>query len=165
MNGLKINETLLTAIIEGTADGLSMSGIKPEPIGASRFFGASRGISVIVSLIGESNGSLTLNISSRAAAFLAGRLLDEDQTELTDDSLDGICEIGNMIGGSIKNLLQGSEFTFDALSCPALIIGANYDLYHYRGMLTASVEFEIEEIPMVSLTDRFFSVSVSLMRH
>lgn len=165
MSSLKINETLLDGVIRGTTAGLEMTEISPEPVGASRFFSASRDVSIIVSLIGERNGTMTLNLSRTGAAFLAGRLLGEDQSELTDDALDGICEIGNMIAGNIKAVLHDTEFTFSAISCPALIMGANYNLYHYRGIITASVEFEIEEIPMVKIDDRFFSASISLMKN
>ena len=42
-------------------------------------------------------------------------------------------------------------------------MGANYNLYHYRGVVTASAEFEIAELPMVALKDRFFSASICLM--
>ncbi len=42
--------------------------------------------------------------------------------------------------------------------------GASYNLYHYRGVTTASVEFEVPTLPMVDLKDRFFVASLCLMR-
>ena len=164
MSGLKINEKLLDSLILATREGLEMTGIDPTPVGATRMMSMKRDISVLISLVGKNNGTLGINLSRAAAAFLAARLLDEESTEPTDDSLDGICELGNMIAGRIKEILSPSEFAFDDISCPALIIGANYDLYHYKGMTSASVEYEIGELPMILLHDRFFTTSISLVR-
>lgn len=164
MAGLTIDETLLQSVIRGTIEGLSMTGIEPDPVGASKFLSATREISVIVSLYGKRNGSMTLNLSRQTALFLASKLLGEDQAELTEDTFDGISELGNIIAGRYKDLLLGTDFEITGISLPALIMGANYDLYHARGITTASVEFEIREIPMVHMRDKFFTSSVSLMR-
>jgi CheY-specific phosphatase CheX len=170
MATLKINPTLMDAIVQAGLEGLSMTGIVPEPVGASRFWTASRDVSVLVSLIGdELAGSLTLNITSLAASYLSQRLLGEvtsefDSLRLDDEMLDGICEIGNIIAGRAKDLLHTSEFSFRSISCPSLVMGGSYNLYHSRGMTTASVEFEIAEIPMTRMHDRFFSVSISTMK-
>ncbi|MFT7521070.1 MAG: hypothetical protein ACI9MC_003221 [Kiritimatiellia bacterium] len=64
----------------------------------------------------------------------------------------------------MKENLRESSFGIDQISLPALIMGANYNLYHARGISTASVTFEIEEMPMYRMRDKFFSVSVSLMQ-
>ena len=50
------------------------------------------------------------------------------------------------------------------ISVPSLVLGANYNVYYTRGIETVSVEFELEEIPVMFQRDRFFSVTVSLMR-
>lgn len=162
--GLKIEPTLLNAVIDGTLEGVSMTGIEPVPVGASRMLTVSRPLSVLVSLVGPVSGGLTVNISEHAAKFLAGQMLCEEQTEVNEETLDAICEVGNMVAGSIKTALCDTEFEFTDISCPSLIVGANYSLYHYRGFNTASVEFEISEISMAHLHDKFFTVAVSLMR-
>ena len=43
-------------------------------------------------------------------------------------------------------------------------MGGNYNLYHYKGFTTVSVTFEIEEIPMSRMEDRYFTITVSLMK-
>ncbi len=148
----------------GVTEGMSMAGVEPVPVGASRMLTVSKKYSILVSLMGEVSGNLTINMSEHAACFFAGKMLCEEMTEVNEEVLDGICEIGNLIAGSIKGLLEGSEYQISSISVPALIVGANYSLYHYRGFTTASVEFEVNEIDVAHLQDRFMTVALSLMK-
>lgn len=163
-NELNINNTLLDCVIQGTRTGLSMTGIIPDAVGASRFNTASKDLSVIVGLHGSCNGNMTLNLSEHTASFLAGKLMGEEVcNDLDEDTIDAICEIGNMVAGRFKDELMGTDFQFDAISLPALILGAKYDLYHFKNITTASVTFEIKEISVIHVQDRFFSTTISLL--
>ena len=161
---LKLDEIMLDRTIRATLEGLEMAGVVPNAVGASRVGTMPREVSVIVSLIGSSNGSLMLKVSKKCAAFLASRLLDEESYEFTDDTLDGICEIGNIIAGSAKRLLLDTEYAFQSISCPALVMGHNYDVHHYQGMTVVAVEFELTELPRIHMNERTFSVSIALMK-
>jgi CheY-specific phosphatase CheX len=161
---LNINPILLNCVIQGTRTGLSMTGITPDAVGASRFNTASKDVSVIVGLHGNCNGNMTLNLSEHTAAFLAGKLMGEEVSpDLNEDTIDAICEIGNMVAGRFKDELMSTAFQFDAISLPALILGAKYDLYHLKNITTASVTFEINEISVVHIQDRFFCTTISLL--
>ena len=128
----------MNTVIEGTVAGLSMSGIKPDAVGVSRFSAASRELSVIVGLHGKRNGNMTLNLSERTAIFLAGKLLGTNQAEMSEETIDAICEIGNMVAGKFHTLLHPTPWRFDGISLPALIFGANYNLYHLKNIITVS---------------------------
>jgi CheY-specific phosphatase CheX len=161
---LNINKTLLECVIRGTQAGLSMTGIVPDAVGASKFNSATKDISVIVGLHGNCNGNMTLNFSEHTACFIATKLMGEEELiGLNEDIIDAICEIGNMVAGRFKEELMGTEFQFAAISLPALILGAKYDLYHFKNIITASVTFEIKEISVVHVQDRFFSTTISLL--
>lgn len=160
---LSLDSRLLGAVVEGTQCGLQMTGAHPVPIGASRLLSTPRQISVLVGLVGRSNGTFTLNLSEGALLFLAGRLLAEEQTEVNEDNFDAACEIGNMIAGSIKDSLEGTEFETEHLSVPALVLGASYKVFYARGITSVSVEFELEDLPVTRQEDRFFTASLSLM--
>jgi CheY-specific phosphatase CheX len=161
---LSIDETILDCIVQGTTEGLGMTGIEPPPVGASRFFSANRPISVIIGLVGKCNGTLMLNMSQRGMLPLASKLLMEDQLEVNEDAYDAVCEIGNMIAGCTKECLAQTSHEVPNISVPSLILSANYDIYYARGISTVSVEFELEEISAIYQRDRFFSVSASLLR-
>ncbi len=161
---LSVDQTLMRCVIEGTQIGLSMTGVCPPPIGASRFYSTPREISVLVGLVGEDNGTMTINISERGLLYLSGKLLMEEQTELTEDNFDAICEIGNMIAGSTKEALSGTEYNVENISVPSLVLGASYNVFYTRGITSCSVEFELEDIPVTFQEDRFFTACISLMR-
>lgn len=164
VEGLQINSELMDCVIKSTQEGISMTGIQPDAVGASKFSTASKELSVLVGLHGARNGNMTMNLSERTATFLAGKLFaDDSMVELNEDAIDGVCEIGNMVAGRMKEILCDTEFAFDAISLPAIIFGANYNLYHLKNIVTVSVTFEINEVSIVNMKDKFFSTSVALM--
>lgn len=164
---LKIDDTLLRCVIQGTIEGLSMTSIVPKPVGASSLIHATRTYSVLVSLYGQRNGSMTLNFTDHNLIYLAAKLMGEDidpSAQVEEDTLDVACEIGNIIAGRYKDLLSGTPYKFDQISLPALIVGASYNLYHSRGITSAAVEFEIEEVPVMRIKDKFFTSAISMMK-
>ena len=64
--------------------------------------------------------------------------------------------------GRLKAELGEEEYGIGNISCPSIIVGPDYHLYHFRGFKTVSVEFELEEIPTVHVKDRLFSTTISL---
>ncbi len=163
IEGLKINSTLTDCVIKGTLEGLEMAELAPDAVGVSRFTNSSRDLSIIVGLHGNCNGNMTLNLSKSTAVFLAGKLMGEELAELDEDTIDAVCEIGNMVAGRFKDILAGTEFEFGAISLPAFIFGGNYSLYHLKNITTVSVTFEIAEVSVVNIEDKFFTTSISLL--
>ena len=164
MTELKIDPMLLRCVISGTIEGLAMTQAKPEPIGASRYLTSRREVSVLVSLYGDQNGTMTLNMGKGTATWLASRLLGEDVLDLDESCLDAVCELGNMVSGRFKEQLRGTGYQFTAISTPALVLGSNYQVRYHRGIVSAGVEFEIVDMPMVRMRDRYFGSSISMMR-
>jgi len=162
--GLKIDEILMNCVINSTLEGISMTGIEPDAIGVSQYSTAARNLTVLVGLHGQRDGNMTLNMSEHTARFLAGKLFAEEMEELTEDAIDGVCEIGNMVSGRMKEHLMDTEYAFEAISLPALIFGANYNLYHLKNIITVSVTFEINEVSIVHMNDKFFTCSITLMK-
>jgi len=160
---LEINPILMSCVIEGTVGGLSMTGITPRAVGVSRFSSSGKELSVIVGLHGQRNGNMTLNLSERTAAFLAGQMLGSEPGEMDEETIDAVCELGNMVAGQFHNRLHGTPFHFDGISLPAFIYGANYNLYHMKNLITVSVTFEIEEVSVVHMKDKFFTSTISLL--
>ncbi|MFT5284016.1 MAG: CheY-specific phosphatase CheX [Planctomycetota bacterium] len=163
-NVLQLNQSLVSGIIEGTNLGLQMTGVEPIPIGATAFSPTPSDISVTVGLIGRSNGSLTLNLSKQAMFYLTGQLLCEQVNEESEDVYDAVMEIGNMVGGCVKDILAESEFQLTHISVPSLIMGSNYNVYFSRGITNVSIIFEMPEFKTVAESSRYFTVTVSLLR-
>ncbi|MBI5361541.1 MAG: chemotaxis protein CheX, partial [Planctomycetes bacterium] len=131
---------------------------------ASKLHGASKPIAVLVGLVGRSNGMVTLRMTERGMYHIAGKLSGEEHTQVDEACLDAIGEVGNMIAGCIKDNLMGTDYEVLNLSVPSLVLGANYDFYMTRGFNTVSVEFELTQIPIAFQRDRFFTVTISLLR-
>ncbi len=161
---LKIDYTLLRSVIQGTNEGLQMTGVEPVPLGASTLCHSTKKVSVMVGMVGRNNGTILVNMSEMAMLFLASKLLFEEQTELSEENVDAVCEIGNMVAGCTKEALVGTDFQVENISVPSLILGASYDVHYTQGIDTATVEFEIPDMSFVHHRDRYFSVTISLLR-
>jgi chemotaxis protein CheX len=161
---LDIDPVLLSAIVRGVVEGLAMTGIAPPPVGASRLVSTSRPIAVVVGMVGLCNGSLTLSFDERTMLFVAGALMGETQKEVTEENLDAIGEVANMVAGRIKEALVGTPCEVSNISVPSIVMGASYSFYCTRGFNTCSVEFEVPGIAQAYLRDRFFTATLSLMK-
>ncbi|MGA1868090.1 MAG: chemotaxis protein CheX [bacterium] len=164
MDKLNIDETLMNCVIAGTIEGLEMTGLEPNAVGVSRFNSTSNDLSVIVGLHGRSNGNMSLNLSKQTAIFVAERFMGEEIATLNEYAIDAICEIGNILAGRLKELLMDIKFEFSGISLPALIFGANYYFYHLKNITMVSVTFEINEVSLTHIHDKFFTTTISLLR-
>jgi len=160
---LQVDQQLLKALIVGTCSGLEMTGVVPEPVGASRLTQARHTITVLVGLVGRHSGNMALNLSQVGMMYMVGKMMGEAVTELNEDSVDAIMEIGNMIGGAIKNPLRNTGYAISHISLPSLIFGSSLSMVYARGIKTVSVEFEIPGLPFTTMNDRFFSTTISLL--
>ena len=164
MSALNLDEGLITTLIRSTNDGLAMANMVPVPIGASRYVTSTHAVTSIIGFVGAVCGSVSINMSSTAAKFLTGRILGGEQTELTNDALDTICEVINIIAGKLKAILSTSEYKIEKISVPSVVVGSNFSVTHYRGMQTVCVEFELPDVATRRNSDFIFSVALSMMR-
>lgn len=141
-----------------------MAGISPEPVGASRLAPRSQEISAVIGMVGKRTGTVTMNVSSRGAIYLSNAFVGGSRTELNEDVLDAVAEITNIIAGRLKAELSATSYGINHISCPSIIIGGDYRVYHFHGFDSASVEFVIPEMPALVMLDRFFSISVAMSR-
>jgi len=161
---MDLNETLVDAVVRSTNAGLQMAGLSPKPVGISTLAARSQEVAVVIGLVGKRNGTVTLNLSQRAVLLLAHRFTDTEHSEVNTEVLDAVGEITNIVAGRIKGELSDPEFGIANISCPSIIIGADYHVYEFRGFQTVSVEFELEELPVIFWRERLFSTTVSLSR-
>ncbi|MDR3212130.1 MAG: chemotaxis protein CheX [Planctomycetota bacterium] len=161
---LQINDQLASIIIKCTKDGLMMAGLKPNPVGISKYLSNNASISAIIGFVGAISGSMFINTTDETACFLASRLLGEEIATLDNQALDGLSEIANIIAGQAKAALSTTEYKFERISVPSVIVGTNYSISHYRGMTSISVEFELTEMPLKPGGLPIFTVNMSLMK-
>ncbi|MCC8109972.1 MAG: chemotaxis protein CheX [Planctomycetes bacterium] len=161
---LDINENLVNVLIKCTKDGLMMAGLKPSAIGLAKLLHSKGNVSSIIGFVGPMSGSMIINTSDECACFMAGRMLGETLTKLDNQTLDGLCEIANIIAGQAKAALSTTDYRFDRISVPSVIVGNSYSISHYRGMTSVSVEFELPEMPITPGERGTFTVNISMMK-
>ncbi len=160
---LSVDPVLLNATIMGTQGGLEMCGICPGAVGTTCFFTPRNPLSVIVGLVGKSSGTVTLNLTEAGMLHLVGKLMGDEMTQVDEDAIDGIMEIGNMVAGQVKDALVETSFEISNISLPSVIFGHGYQVLYSRGLSTCGVEFELADLPFSLMNDRFFSSTVSLL--
>ena len=163
LNKLAVDAVLLSATIQGTEEGLSMCGLTPKAVGATCFFTPRNPMSVIVGLVGQSSGTVTLNLSEAGVLHLVNSLTGEENSVVDEESIDGIQEIGNMVAGRVKDILMKTEYEIENISLPSVIFGHGYQVLYSQGINTCSIEFELEGMPFSLKNDRFFTCTVSLL--
>jgi chemotaxis protein CheX len=87
--------------------------------------GLSMGVIGIIGLVGEWTGTAVISCSSPLACRIAGTLFMSEYPSVTDEVLDAVAEMTNMIIGNLKNSLE-DRLGQMGLSIPAVVFGRNF---------------------------------------
>ena len=100
-------------------------------------------ISGIIGLAGATKGLLAIHLSNDAALAVTTAFLGMDVGEIDEDVRDAVGELANMLGGSLKAVLDpnGSEVQ---LSMPSAVHGEEYSVDCLANAATVSVPFSFE---------------------
>jgi chemotaxis protein CheX len=164
LRGIDVDVDLFGAIIEATEVGLQMSQIVPRPVGCSVLTSARHEVTVLVGLAGRHSGNLAINMSHEAMLYIAGNFIGEPQQEISDENVDAIMEIGNMVAGSVKTRLLNTNHHIEAISLPSLVLGRSHNMMYARGIEAVSVQFEIKEMALRIMDCRYFTTTISLLK-
>lgn len=159
-----VDPTLLRAVVVGTKLGLQMTHRVATPIGTSRLTTARHAVTVMVGLVGQHSGNIALNLSEAATMHLVSGLMGSPVTELNDDCIDAVMELGNMVAGGIKTALANTGFSMSNISLPSLVIGQGYNMAYARGIQAVCVEFELSNMQFSQMNARYLSSTLSLLR-
>lgn len=145
----------------------TMLDLTPQPGTAAREETISNtvdGVVVLLGVAGTWTGTGRLHCSAELACRLASALLAVPCESLTDDVLDAMAEVGNMIVGNVKTALE-EDLGPLGLSVPTVIYGRNYHTRSQPGGDWTAVPFafgeEVLEI-RISLSE---SAGVRVQRH
>lgn len=83
-------------------------------------------VSAIIGLSGGVVGSVVCCLSEPLAMGLASSLSGEEMTELSDDCIDAIGEIANMVAGGAKKDFPGQN---TSISTPSVVVGRHRVAY------------------------------------
>lgn len=108
-------------------------------------------VSGIIGLAGETVGAVVLSFSRESAIQVISKMEGRPYQALTNDVIDGVGELVNIIAGNAKKDL--SEFRID-ISLPGIVTGKNYQIHWPEGIPVIAIPFDSEY--------GRFSVNVSL---
>lgn len=161
MEFLGIDEKTAKKLIASTNAGFMMAGLTPKPVGVSQLSPISHDIAVVIGMVGSSNGTVTLNISNKAACHVSNAFLGTENNEPSAEVLDAMGEVTNIITGRVKAEFS-EEYGISHISCPSIIIGGDYRMYHFRGFKTISMDFMLDEVKSLVFKDKLFTVTLSI---
>ena len=87
--------------------------------------GLTMGVIGIIGLVGEWTGTAVVSCSSPLACKIANTLFMQEYPSVTDEVLDAVAEMTNMIIGNLKNSLE-NKLGQMGLSIPAVVFGRNF---------------------------------------
>ncbi len=84
----------------------------------------------IVGLTGlKAKGSMAVTFTESAILHIYSQMLDEKADKISDEIVDCVGEITNMICGGAKAILSGKGYKFE-MAIPSMIAGKNHTIFH-----------------------------------
>ena len=162
---LGVNGQLFDAIFNATESGIQMAGSNCKCVSVSKAPGQHGGeVTGLIGVHGAVSGFISLNTAESLALHLVGGLLDECYTKLTPQVIDGVGEVTNIVAGGIKSQLAGTDWGFNQLTVPSMIVGNGYQVAFGRGLELIDVAFEVDNPDAIRLSDRMLHVTLSLLK-
>lgn len=122
---------------------LQVGAAREEPAETSHF----DGVVAMVGVAGSWTGSGRISCSAQFACSLASALLMTPYEAVTEDVLDAVAEVANMIVGNVKTYFEDRVGAL-GLSIPTVVFGRNYQT-RFSGVQTwVVVPFESNGDPM-----------------
>lgn len=165
LNAFSADPQQLKAIVSAVDNCLTMCDAKARCVGMSTVPNRDPGsVTGMLGVHGDVSGFVTVNLCEKVALSLVGGLLQTQFDALDHQIIDGVGEITNIIGGSIKNGLAGSPWAFSHVTVPSVIVGHNYHIAYAKGLQYLSATFEHESADTFLLEERLLHVAISLIR-
>ncbi|MCL2305540.1 MAG: chemotaxis protein CheX [Planctomycetaceae bacterium] len=102
-------------------------------------------VSGIIGVSGKAVGTIVLSMSHNVARKAAGTLLMTEITETSDDVLDAVGELTNMVTGSAKAKLEAFDLR---MSLPNVLCGENCRLHFPPNAQPIAIPFQCEWGPL-----------------
>lgn len=160
-----VDPVLVNAIVHGVESALTMCRRQARCVAIARIPTRDPGlVTGLVGVHGEVSGFVTVNMAEKSAISLVAALLEDHFESLTNQVIDGVGEIANIITGGIKQRLLGTPWAFHSVTVPSVIVGRNYQIAYAKGIEYLSATFEQQDSDAVLLDDRLIQVAISLIR-
>ena len=168
-SGLKnftINTAIMNAIIVSVENCFSMCELSVRVAGLSKVpVSLSNGnVAGMIGMSGKCTGFMTLTLPEHIATLAVSGLLQDEFTKINSQVIDGVGELTNIICGGLKTRLSNTPWPLENITIPSVILGNNYLISYAKGIEFGSVMFEIDDPETLTIHDRLFLLTTSLMQ-
>jgi len=165
VKGLILNTTITNAMIAAVESCLQMCDLKVRVAGITKIpiQLPDAPVTGIVGMNGKCSGFVSISMPERVATLAVSGLLMEEHKTINAQVIDGIGEITNVIGGGLKTKLSNTPWMVGNITIPSVILGSHYNISYSKGIEYCGVTFEVDDPDSLSIHDKVFAVSTSLI--
>ena len=98
-------------------------------------------ISAIIGLAGETKGAVVLSFTRETALKIVSRFSGQKYSAITQDVIDGVGELTNILAGNAKKDLMDFKIV---ISLPGIVTSTNGYINWPKGILVITIPFESE---------------------
>ncbi|GHT33307.1 hypothetical protein FACS1894214_5130 [Planctomycetales bacterium] len=166
ISGLTINPLITQSIVKSVEDCLQMCNMKVNVVGITRIpvHLPQAPVTGMIGLSGKCTGFISITMPERVAYRAVSGLLMEDLKAVNSAVVDGVGEITNIIAGGLKTKLYNTAWMVNHITIPSVILGDNYNISFSKGIDYCGITFETEDIESLTIHDRVFMVTTSLIQ-
>ena len=141
---MDLSEQLSTTLIQSVNEAFSTT-FSLSPKEHSVTVDLNKGIICSIGMTGSLEGTIALSLSVSDACRLVAKMLGMETLEMSNDVIDGVGEIINMIAGGIKLKLSNTEYHFE-IGIPSAVQGQGLKISSIEDSKTLSKGFSCEDI-------------------
>ena len=166
IKGLSLNALIVNSLIASVESCLQMCDLKIRVAGVTKIpLQLPRApVTGLIGLSGKCTGFVSISMPERVATLAVSGLLMEEYKTINAQVVDGVGEITNVIAGGIKSRLANMPWMVNHITVPSVILGDHYDISYSKGIEYCGVTFEVDDPDTISVHERVFSVSASLIQ-
>lgn len=137
-----ISEQQLVEATQEIFDTMIMASVTAHPSLEEKVTNFEETVSSVVGLAGDFQGLVGVHCGEDVARSIAGEFLESEFDEVNEEVKDALCELANMLAGSIKTNLTQQDYNVQ-ISIPSVIHG-DYTMIIYSQAEWLMIPFEVD---------------------
>ncbi len=137
-----ISEQQLVEATQEIFDTMIMASVTAHPSLQEKITNFDQTVSSVVGLAGDFQGLVGVHAGEDVARAIAAEFLESEFDEVNEEVKDALCELANMLAGSIKTNLTQQQYNVQ-ISIPSVIHG-DYTMIIYSQAEWLMIPFEVD---------------------
>jgi len=166
IKGFSLNSLIVNSLIGSVESCLQMCDLKTRVAGITKIPVQlpDAPVTGLIGLSGKCTGFISLSMPIRVATLAVSGLLMEEHKVVNAQVIDGVGEMTNVIAGGLKTKLSTTPWMIGHITIPSVILGSSYNISYAKGIEYCGITFEVDDPDSLSIHDKVFSVTTSLIQ-